>query len=448
MIEVSGNLNTRATVTRPHEDPPVRIPKAKPYVEIRKMPQNQKPKNTVPPGVGPKKPAGTVSEIPMSIARPKQVTVVPPVDHLDSDSESEDEVEEIDRPFAGIKPLDVRPIHGNTGPKPVAPKPKEQAKTEPPKVVKGPEKSRTEMADKVVDRIMRGPVFVSVEELLKLSPATMKALSRKTRNRQAPVRTLGAHMVVVRDEENPLDSNTPESEIPVYPCLYVDTKDMASTGEFEVLEQDEGDLPKGSVVHRDITEQFKADLPPEAQNKIIIVASRSEGLRVVFPQINNKDLEVEVVLDSGSQIVSMATEVASTLGLTWDPDVVIHMQSANGQLQPTKGLARNVPFRFGELTVYMQLHIIDNPPYQVLLGRPFDSLTESSIQNYANGDQDVTITCPNSKMRSTIGTFTRGQPRTIRRRQVEPILRDATRKAPQEEGQANPAVNSHSHLNL
>ncbi|THU79979.1 hypothetical protein K435DRAFT_696654 [Dendrothele bispora CBS 962.96] len=169
---------------------------------------------------------------------------------------------------------------------------------------------------------------------------------------------------------------------------------MSTAGEFEVLLQDEGDLKAGSVVHRDITEQFRSDLESGDMEKIIIVASQTEGLRSVFLKINGKPEEIEVVLDSGSQIVSMSSSVASSLNLHWDPTRVIHMQSANGQLQPTKGLIRNIPFEFGGLTIYLQCHVIEKPPYQVLLGRPFDTLTESTIKNFPDGEQEVTITCP------------------------------------------------------
>jgi hypothetical protein len=41
---------------------------------------------------------------------------------------------------------------------------------------------------------------------------------------------------------------------------------------------------------------------------------------------------IEAVVDSGSQIVSMALLEAEKMDLLWDPDVQIYMQSANGQL--------------------------------------------------------------------------------------------------------------------
>jgi len=52
----------------------------------------------------------------------------------------------------------------------------------------------------------------------------------------------------------------------------------------------------------------------------------------------------EALLDSGSQIVSMSKDAAISLKMSWDPDISINMQSAQGHVEPTLGLATDVPF--------------------------------------------------------------------------------------------------------
>jgi len=37
------------------------------------------------------------------------------------------------------------------------------------------------------------------------------------------------------------------------------------------------------------------------------------------------------------------------------------MQSVNRTVERTLGLARNVPFSFGEITIYLQVHVIKDP---------------------------------------------------------------------------------------
>ena len=106
----------------------------------------------------------------------------------------------------------------------------------------------------------------------------------------------------------------------------------------------------------------------------------------------------------------MSEEVCHQLALPYDPDIKLNMQSANGSIDQSLGLAHNVPCKLGPITLYLQIHVIRNPTYDILLGRPFDVLTESTVQNFANEDQTITITDPNSRCSATILTVPRGPP--------------------------------------
>jgi hypothetical protein len=90
-------------------------------------------------------------------------------------------------------------------------------------------------------------------------------------------------------------------------------------------------------------------------------------------------------VDPGSEIVSVAKCVVEWLGLSWDLDITIYMQSANTQLKQSAGLAHNVRFTFGDIYVYLQVHVIETTAYDILLGRPFDILTRLNIQNFSSG---------------------------------------------------------------
>jgi len=61
----------------------------------------------------------------------------------------------------------------------------------------------------------------------------------------------------------------------------------------------------------------------------------------------------------------------------------------------------------------MQVHIIWDPAYDILFGRPFNVLTESVVQNYVNEDQTITIHDPNSGQVATIPTIPRGPPHFV-----------------------------------
>jgi hypothetical protein len=180
----------------------------------------------------------------------------------------------------------------------------------------------------------------------------------------------------------------------------------------------DGLVPAGALIANDPVLQYFNSIPAGCEPRQIFVQEEqltgkdSAALRVVHPQIHNQSQE-EAILDGGSQIVSMALATARSLGITWDPDINIFMQSANGQVEKTVGLARNVAFRFGELTIYLQVHIINEPAYKVLLGRPFEILTACQIQNSTDGGQMITLTDPLTKKRCTLPTFPRGAPVNI-----------------------------------
>jgi hypothetical protein len=67
------------------------------------------------------------------------------------------------------------------------------------------------------------------------------------------------------------------------------------------------------------------------------------------------------------------------LGISFSPTCHLGMQSANGQTNYSLGIAQDVPFRFGEITAILQVHIMPSPAYDVLLGHPFEILTQAVI---------------------------------------------------------------------
>ena len=120
--------------------------------------------------------------------------------------------------------------------------------------------------------------------------------------------------------------------------------------------------------------------------------------------IDNQEI-VEAVVDPGSQIIAMSDSVCHELGISYDPMIQLNMQSTNGTVDKSLGLARNIPCRFGNITLYLQIHVIRNPAYDILLGRPFNVLTQSVVKNFKNEDQIITIFDPNSGQVSTIPTL-------------------------------------------
>jgi hypothetical protein len=109
--------------------------------------------------------------------------------------------------------------------------------------------------------------------------------------------------------------------------------------------------------------------------------------------------------DLGSQIIAMSEAVCHDIGLAYDPSIKLNMQSANSEVDQLLGLSHNVSCKINSIILYLQIHIIRSPAYNILLGRPFDILTKSTIKNFPNEDQTITIVDPNTKRSITIPTL-------------------------------------------
>ncbi|KAG6895962.1 hypothetical protein C0995_011990, partial [Termitomyces sp. Mi166 len=164
--------------------------------------------------------------------------------------------------------------------------------------------------------------------------------------------------------------------------------------------------PKGTVGAVDPVEAFYSHWPSE-HHASLCIAKDTDSLRAIMAIINGKE-EVECIVDSGSQIVSMLEEIVHHLELVYDPTVVLNMQSANGAIDQSQGLARNVPCTIAGLTIYLQVHVISQPAYDILLGKPFNILTCSIVRTLSANKTVITITDPNGGDSHTIATFERG----------------------------------------
>ena len=215
---------------------------------------------------------------------------------------------------------------------------------------------------------------------------------------------------LLAQEENAVLSAEDEDEDPrsdTVECNFLAMEDLPQA-QFYISDGTDG-LLKGSRVHRDPVEQYLQSLAPGDAPKPIVVARPTSSLRTLFPEINSVGIE-ETLLDDGSQICTIEEDTAEMMDLKWSPDVVINLQSMNLTTNPSLGLARNIPFRFGDTIAYLQLHVVKNVAYKVLLGRPFHVVMSTEVKNMRDGSQKLTLTDPNTGLRVTCPTYERGNP--------------------------------------
>jgi hypothetical protein len=80
------------------------------------------------------------------------------------------------------------------------------------------------------------------------------------------------------------------------------------------------------------------------------------------------------------------------------------MEAANSTITKTHDCLRNIRFTFDDIDIYLQVQVMLNAPYDILLGCPFYALTECITKDFANRDQHLTITDPNTWQCVTIPT--------------------------------------------
>ncbi|EPQ50160.1 hypothetical protein GLOTRDRAFT_23852, partial [Gloeophyllum trabeum ATCC 11539] len=244
------------------------------------------------------------------------------------------------------------------------------------------------ISDLVFERSLKTPnISLTSEELLSIAPevrAKYRDIVTPKKVPAPPAIRLQATIQEVEDEDD-------GPELP-------DVEQLIHSG---------SSIRPGVLVVPDPYEIYLRSLGPGETPKQLVVAKESHALRSIMGLIDNQE-KVEAILDPGSQIVAMSEAVCHSLGLQYDPTIQLQMQSANKTIDMSLGLAHNIPFQVGDITVYLQIHVIRDPAYDILLGRPFDVLTESCIKNFKNEDQTITINDPNSGIVSTIPTFPRG----------------------------------------
>ena len=97
------------------------------------------------------------------------------------------------------------------------------------------------------------------------------------------------------------------------------------------------------------------------------VAMESNTLCTILPLVDSKE-QVEVILDPGCQVVMMSKEVCNVLALPYNVDVCLNMVTMNGRVNQSLRVAQNIAFFVGDITIYLQVHILRSPTYDILLG--------------------------------------------------------------------------------
>ncbi|KAG2155019.1 uncharacterized protein EDB93DRAFT_1247974 [Suillus bovinus] len=127
-----------------------------------------------------------------------------------------------------------------------------------------------------------------------------------------------------------------------------------------------------------------------------IVADHFKALRCIRG-ITRGGQVLSCVLDQGAEVIVMLQAVWRSLGgVPLRSDYQMTMESVNTSMDSTLGVMENFPLDFRTGDMMFQVQIVPMANFDILLGRPFFTLTSCLTTNLPNGDQDVTLTDPNT----------------------------------------------------
>ncbi|KAG5349019.1 hypothetical protein C0989_006535 [Termitomyces sp. Mn162] len=164
-----------------------------------------------------------------------------------------------------------------------------------------------EQSKAVFEWVLSTKVTVSVGELCSVS----QDIQNQFRTAVTPKQLVGASANTVQDSSNIFEDIllTFAIEEPQFPLgSNIDTANRLTSDK----------APFASV---DPIKAYINSLPHGEEPVVLTVAKDSQSLCTVMMLINNKE-EVECIHNSGSQIILMSAEIASNLGLSYDPNIV------------------------------------------------------------------------------------------------------------------------------
>ncbi|KAF7327261.1 Integrase catalytic domain-containing protein [Mycena kentingensis (nom. inval.)] len=300
-----------------------------------------------------------------------------------------------EHPFAAAKDAAYAPPKvRNAGAAPKAP-----ARPQPPIYNSG-------SARAAFEAVMDSPVTMTSRQLLAISPEVC-ALARDSVTPRRQTEAQAVPQVLVQDEDP-------------FAALFGYEPDPAAKERERAFRVAESLPDTFATAARSRTPPTDALIAPDPlvalydQGRLpqgLVASAETKAIRCILPVVDHQE-HIESIVDPGSQICAMSEAVCHRLAIPYDPTVVLQMQSANGAITPSLGLARNVAFQIRDITLYLQMHVVRNPAYDILLGRPFDVLTQSVVHNYGNDDQTLTLLDPNTGSTVTVPTIPRGSSRT------------------------------------
>jgi hypothetical protein len=142
-------------------------------------------------------------------------------------------------------------------------------------------------------------------------------------------------------------------------------------------------------------------------------AVHSLPLRVIYPEFA-PGVQPECILDGGAQIVVMRKDVWEQLQVPLATHWTMSMESANSGTTRTLGFVENHPVKIGHIVIHLQIQVVEDAPFEVLLGRPFFDVTSCAEVSKQGGEHSIYIRDPTTQIPYLFPT----QPRKFKTQKV------------------------------
>ncbi|GJJ10255.1 hypothetical protein Clacol_004481 [Clathrus columnatus] len=100
------------------------------------------------------------------------------------------------------------------------------------------------------------------------------------------------------------------------------------------------------------------------------IAPHMAPIREVDVYVQGRHREVGI-FDPGAELVCISAQAAKDLGLPFSMTQQLSMKDANGGSKETYSIIKNLELKISGISLFVQAWIIENPPYWILLGQPF-----------------------------------------------------------------------------
>ncbi|KAJ8463433.1 hypothetical protein ONZ45_g17580 [Pleurotus djamor] len=242
----------------------------------------------------------------------------------------------------------------------------------------------------VLERALETPVTITQREFLALSFDARRALRELITSKRVNAEAPSTHLVS-------------------------DALPFASVNLNSAVQQNSSPFDFEKELH----EQAAMTLMLE-ERQSMAVAEPIQPLQVIYPVFEDT-CRAECILDEGSQIVAMRRDVWESICVGINLDRGMMMESANNSTSNTIGLAKNVKMSIAGIDFYLQIQIVEDAPYEVLLGRPFHCYANATSRHFPDGRQDLIMLDPHTGDRIMVPTQER-----VRKRAPTPTDKGAT----------------------